>query len=73
MDVELITERAEDGFWIFDDRFAITEDWHAELWLDDTDIIATYTRVWQTLRESAVFGADAQAIVAQARRSLSPR
>jgi uncharacterized protein DUF5753 len=26
-----------DGFWILDDRLAITEDWHAELWLDDTD------------------------------------
>ncbi|MBT2491413.1 helix-turn-helix transcriptional regulator [Streptomyces sp. ISL-96] len=59
-----------DGFWIFDDRLAVTEDWHAELWLDDADTIATYGRVWRTLEESAVFGADAQRVIAQARRSL---
>ncbi|MFB6706206.1 helix-turn-helix domain-containing protein, partial [Streptomyces sp. NPDC056333] len=30
------------GFWSFDGRLVITEDWHAELWLDDADTIATY-------------------------------
>jgi transcriptional regulator with XRE-family HTH domain len=58
-----------DGFWVFDDRLAITEDWHAELWLDDADSVATYQRVWQSLRESAVFGTDAQRVIGQARRS----
>jgi transcriptional regulator with XRE-family HTH domain len=60
-----------DGFWIFDERLAVTEDWHAELWLDDADSIGTYMRVWQTLRQSAVFGADAQRLIQKARRSLT--
>ncbi|WP_436846879.1 hypothetical protein [Streptomyces atratus] len=51
----------------------ITEDWHAELWLDDADTIATYQRVWQGLSESAVFGAETQHVIAQARRSLDVR
>ncbi|MGP3926287.1 helix-turn-helix domain-containing protein [Streptomyces sp. 8N616] len=59
-----------DGFWIFDERLAITEDWHAELWLDDADSIGTYMRVWETLRESAVFGADAQRVINEAHRAL---
>lgn len=61
------------GFFIFDDRLAITEDWHAELWLDDTYTISTYRRVWQALNESAVFGADAQRVLAEARRNLNIR
>ncbi|SCF97364.1 hypothetical protein GA0115254_1284123 [Streptomyces sp. Ncost-T10-10d] len=51
----------------------ITEDWHAELWLDDADTIATYRWVWRALSESAVFGAEAQHVIAQARRSLDVR
>lgn len=50
----------------------IVEDWHAELWLDDSDSVATYLRVWQTLRESAVYGADAQNVINAARRALNP-
>jgi hypothetical protein len=61
------------AFWSFDGRLVITEDWHAELWLDDADTIATYQRVWQGLSESAVFGAEAQHVIAQARRSLDVR
>ncbi|WP_326603923.1 helix-turn-helix domain-containing protein [Streptomyces sp. NBC_01800] len=61
------------GFWSFDGRLVITEDWHAELWLDDADTIATYQRVWQGLSESAVFGAEAQHVIAQVRRSLDVR
>ncbi|MEW2631866.1 helix-turn-helix transcriptional regulator [Streptomyces sp. NPDC048389] len=60
---------AADGFWVFDGRLAITEDWHAELWLDDADTIATYQRVWRSLKESAVFGAEAQHVIAQVRRA----
>ncbi|KUN97563.1 helix-turn-helix domain-containing protein [Streptomyces caeruleatus] len=58
------------GFWILDDRLVVAEDWHAELWLDDADNLALYTKVWRTLRESAVFGADAHAVLNDARRGL---
>ncbi|MFJ9798429.1 helix-turn-helix domain-containing protein [Streptomyces sp. NPDC101145] len=58
------------GFWMYDERLVIVEDWHAELWLDDADTIATYTRVWNTLGESAVFGHRAQAVIHEARRAL---
>ncbi|MFD7894320.1 helix-turn-helix domain-containing protein [Streptomyces sp. NPDC059743] len=58
------------GFWIFDNRLVITEDWHAELWIDDPVGIATYIRVWDTLRESAVYDADAHRIITRARRAL---
>lgn len=61
------------GFWIYDDRRVVVEDWHAELWLDDADSVATYQRVWDTLSESAVYGADAQNVIARARRALHTR
>ncbi|MFE9608077.1 helix-turn-helix domain-containing protein [Streptomyces sp. NPDC006012] len=61
------------GFWIYDDRQVVTEVWHAEMWLDDADSIALYLRTWQTLRESAVYGADAHNVINAARRSLNPR
>lgn len=48
------------GFRIYDERRVVVEDWHAELWLDDSDSIATYLRVWNTLRESAVINAARQ-------------
>jgi hypothetical protein len=35
------------GFCLLDDRLAITEDWHAELWLDDAHNIATAHRQTQ--------------------------
>lgn len=59
------------SFIILDDRVAVTEDWHAELWLEDADTIATYLKIWNTLRESAVYGAQAQNIINRARRSVS--
>ncbi|MGW0761985.1 helix-turn-helix domain-containing protein [Streptomyces sp. NPDC002814] len=60
------------AFWIFDDRLVVTEDWHAELWLDDTATIALYRRVWETLSESAMFGTDAQRVISRARHGLNP-
>ncbi|WP_411086862.1 hypothetical protein [Streptomyces sp. 061-3] len=33
-----------DGFWNFDGRLVITEDRHAELWLDDADALAANAR-----------------------------
>ncbi len=61
------------GFWILDDRLVAAEDWHAELWLDDGDSVALYTKVWATLRESAVYGTDAHNIINSARRALAAR
>lgn len=57
------------GFWIYDDRLVIAEDWHAELWIDDTDSVAVYQRTWNLLRESAVFGTEAQRVIAQVQRA----
>ncbi|MEW2528114.1 helix-turn-helix transcriptional regulator [Streptomyces sp. NPDC047071] len=59
------------GFWIYDERLVIVEDWHAELWLDDADTVATYRRTWATLRESAVYGSDAHGVISRARRALN--
>ncbi|MFE3559082.1 helix-turn-helix domain-containing protein [Streptomyces sp. NPDC059193] len=58
------------GFWIYDDRQVVVETWHAELWLDDADSVATHLRVWEALRASAVFGADAQRLIGRARRAI---
>ncbi|MFF3862019.1 helix-turn-helix domain-containing protein [Streptomyces sp. NPDC002209] len=58
------------GFWMYDERLVIVETWHAELWLDDADSVATHLRVWNTLRESAVYGAEAQRVISEARRAL---
>ncbi|QKW07623.1 helix-turn-helix transcriptional regulator [Streptomyces sp. NA04227] len=58
------------GFWIHDERLVVIETWHAELWVDDADSIALYLRTWHALQESAVFGADAQALIGRARRAL---
>ncbi|MEU5892531.1 helix-turn-helix transcriptional regulator [Streptomyces sp. NPDC047461] len=63
---------AANGFWILDDRLVIAEDWHAEIWLDDADSVATYSKVWNTLRESAVYGADAQNVISRAQRTVRP-
>lgn len=58
------------GFYVLDNRLAVTEDWHAELWLEDVDSIALYLNVWNTLRDSAVYGTEAQNVINKARRSL---
>ncbi|MFJ6725939.1 helix-turn-helix domain-containing protein [Streptomyces sp. NPDC091281] len=59
------------SFWILDERLVAVENWHAELWLDDAETIALYRRVWDTLAESAVYGAEAQQVIARVRRGLS--
>ncbi|MBA4865897.1 helix-turn-helix transcriptional regulator [Streptomyces sp. PSKA54] len=58
------------GFWLYDERLAIVEDWHAELWLDDTDSLRVYRRVWDTLNQSAVYGSHAHRLIARARAHL---
>lgn len=60
------------SFWIYDERLVIVEDWHAELWIDDSDSVANYLRVWKTLDESAVYGNDAHNVINAARRALNP-
>lgn len=55
------------AFWLYDDRLAVVEDWHAELWLDDADTVALYRRVWDTLAASAVYGTHARRLLARAR------
>ncbi|MEU8708179.1 helix-turn-helix transcriptional regulator [Streptomyces sp. NPDC048565] len=60
------------GFWLLDDRLVVAEDWHAEMWLDDADNVTLYAKVWETLRESAVYGADAHNIINSAGRALNP-
>lgn len=61
------------GFWLYDETRVVTETWHSELWIDDAQSIATYLRVWRSLRESAVYGADAQNVINSARRALNAR
>ncbi|MEU2616606.1 helix-turn-helix transcriptional regulator [Streptomyces sp. NPDC007157] len=61
------------AFWIYDDRQVIVENWHADLWIDDEASVSTYLRTWRTLRESAVYGSDAHAVISSARRALNPR
>jgi transcriptional regulator with XRE-family HTH domain len=61
------------AFWIYDERQVIVENWHAELWIDDSDAVDTYLRTWKTLQESAVYGSDAHALINAARRALNPR
>ncbi|MFJ1897536.1 MULTISPECIES: helix-turn-helix domain-containing protein [unclassified Streptomyces] len=58
------------GFWLYDERLAIVEDWHAELWLDQPDSLALYLRVWESLAGAAVYGSDAHKVIARCRRAL---
>ncbi|MFB8237425.1 helix-turn-helix domain-containing protein [Kitasatospora purpeofusca] len=58
------------GFWIYDERLVIVEDWHAELWLEQAENVGLYTRVWETMTEAAVFGSDAHRVLARCRRAL---
>ncbi|MEU3409849.1 MULTISPECIES: helix-turn-helix domain-containing protein [unclassified Streptomyces] len=58
------------SFNVLDERLVVVENWHAELWLDDAETIALYRRVWDTFAESAVFGAEAQQVIARVRRSI---
>ncbi|MFD5703282.1 helix-turn-helix domain-containing protein [Streptomyces lasiicapitis] len=58
------------GFWIYDDRRVVTETWHAELWVEDDNSVATHLRVWKMMQESAVYGVDAHNVINAARRAL---
>ncbi|MBV6703344.1 helix-turn-helix transcriptional regulator [Kitasatospora aureofaciens] len=58
------------GFWIYDERLVIVEDWHAELWLDQPDNVALYLRTWEALAGTAVYGSDAHRVISRCRRAL---
>ncbi|MFI2345739.1 helix-turn-helix domain-containing protein [Streptomyces sp. NPDC019443] len=58
------------GFWLYDDRLAIVEDWHAELWLDEADSVSVYRRVWDLLDQAAVYGPHAHRLIGRARAQL---
>ncbi|MFF1909161.1 helix-turn-helix domain-containing protein [Kitasatospora sp. NPDC058218] len=58
------------GFWIYDERLVIVEDWHAELWLDQSDSVALYRRVWDALAGTAAYGPDAHRVITRCRRAL---
>ncbi|MGW7386116.1 helix-turn-helix domain-containing protein [Streptomyces sp. NPDC054794] len=59
------------AFWIYDDNRVIVETWHSELWIEDHTSVSTYLRTWNTLRESAVYGADAHRLISTARQALT--
>lgn len=58
------------AFWVYDDNRVIVETWHSELWIEDETSVSTYLRTWKTLREAAVYGADAHRVISAARRAL---
>ncbi|MEY9965339.1 transcriptional regulator with XRE-family HTH domain [Streptacidiphilus sp. MAP12-16] len=59
-----------DGFWIYDDRLVISETWNTEMWLDDATDVALFTKIWDTLNESAFYGPQAHRLIARARAAL---
>jgi transcriptional regulator with XRE-family HTH domain len=61
---------AGDDFWIHDGRLVIAETWHAEMWLESAEDIALYSKVWNALNESAVYGRKAHRLIATARAAL---
>lgn len=58
------------AFWVYDDHRVVVETWHSELWIDDATSVSTYLSAWKTLRESTVYGVDAQRVIGSARRDL---
>jgi hypothetical protein len=46
------------AFWMCDDSRVIVETWHSGLWIEDEAGVNTCLRTWNTLQESAVFGAE---------------
>ncbi|WP_367134829.1 MULTISPECIES: helix-turn-helix domain-containing protein [Streptomyces] len=61
------------GFWIMDNRLVIADTWNAELWIDSTEDVAFYSRVWSLLEQSAVYGPAAHRLIARAKASLDLR
>ncbi|MET9497688.1 helix-turn-helix transcriptional regulator [Streptomyces sp. NPDC006552] len=58
------------GFWIIDDRLVVADTWNAEVWLDSGKDLAFYRKMWQLIRESAVFNHQAHRLIHRARASI---
>jgi transcriptional regulator with XRE-family HTH domain len=58
------------GFWIIDERLVIADTWNAEIWLDSAEEVALYLKIWNQLRDSAVYGAPAHRLIARARAAI---
>ncbi|RCV56662.1 helix-turn-helix domain-containing protein [Marinitenerispora sediminis] len=55
------------GFWIMDERLVVVETWNAELWLDSTDDVALYRRIWNLMAASAIYEHKAHRLITRAR------
>lgn len=62
---------AGDNFWIHDDRVVIAETWHSEMWLDSSEDVALYRKIWETLAVDACRGRTAHRLIAGARAALA--
>lgn len=65
-----LTVSPRHGFWIYDDRLVIVETINAEMWLDDRADIDLYSEVWGRLDEAALYGRDAQRLLAGIRTTI---
>lgn len=59
------------GFWIIDGRLVIADTWNAELWLDSPEDVAFYVKIWDLLRQSAVYEHQAHRLIMRARAQLT--
>lgn len=66
-----VTIPPANGFWKYDERLVIVEDWDTERWLDDAHNVALHGRVWHTLNEAAVYGTHARRLIARARAQFA--
>jgi transcriptional regulator with XRE-family HTH domain len=58
------------GFWIIDDALVVADTWNAEMWLDTSDELSLYTKIWTVLDEAAVYGRPAQRLIARAKSMI---
>ncbi|MGP3987938.1 helix-turn-helix domain-containing protein [Streptomyces sp. 3N207] len=59
-----------DGFAIYDDRLVISETWNLEMWLEEAEDVAFFSKVWTAMDEVAVYEHRAHRLIARARASL---
>ena len=60
------------GFWIFDDQLVTVETFGAELMLRERAEIELYTKVFDTLQETALHGEQARAVLTRILEDLRP-
>jgi hypothetical protein len=59
------------GFWMFDDKLVTLETTTASIEVSQPQEIALYARMFDMLRQSAVYGRDARAIIINVQNELS--